>query len=122
MSLMRDRKADVLKILPLSNLSFTDLTRGMCSLGYCFLGNISKRYYDENHGKFRELSIDLDWFFDEPETFNLFIGVSIAYDLDHKILPDYYGIWVIRDYAEKNFNLGWTPEYCPEIRRRWEKV
>ena len=104
-------KADVLKILPLSDLTMEELAKAMCGLGYCFLENVSKKYYDQCSGKFTELEMDIDWM-DEEESFDLFLGVSIAYDMDTELLPDYFGLWVKRDYAEKNFNLGWVKDYC----------
>ena len=55
--------------------------------------------------------IDIDWF-DDPEAFNQFLGVSIAFDFNEQERKDLYGLWVKKDYAEKNFNLGWVVDYC----------
>lgn len=107
------KKTKILKILPLSNLTRKELAKAMCDLGYCFLENISKKYYDECGGIFTELWVDIEWI-DEEEAFDLFLGVSTAYDIDNKLLPDYYGLWVKKDYAEENFNLGYISDYCFE--------
>ena len=105
------KEGEILKILPLHNLSEIELAKAMCGLGYCFLENISRKYYDECGGRFSELTIDIEWL-DDPEEYYLFLGVSIAYNIHGKLLPDYYGFWVKKHFAEKEFNLGWVPDYC----------
>jgi hypothetical protein len=62
------------------------------------------------------MSCDINWF-DDEEFYDLYIGVSVAYDIDGERVRDHYGLWGKKELAAIS-DLGWIEDCCRKFEQK----